>query len=101
MLGHLPVIGSAHDLANSFDHMAEATGPAHRLAAGKLASIGVDGEFSLVSCIHRVEEWANLALLADSGVFEAHGLKNRVSIVKFSELNVLGAVTRHFQCFSC
>jgi len=101
VLGHLPFIGSAHNLADTFNHVAEATGTTHRLATGKLAAIGVYREFTSICRIHRIEKGTNLALVTYSGIFEAHGLKDSVSIVKFCEFNVLSAVPRHFQSSTC
>ena len=53
----------AHDLAGRLNHVSETARPAHRLAAGDLAAVGIDGEAPFVSRIHRIKEGANFPFL--------------------------------------
>ena len=63
-----------------------------RAARPIAAPVGIYRECTLIGCVYFVEEGSDLALFTESGIFEAHGLKDGVSIIEFSELNVLGAV---------
>ena len=100
MLGHLALVRPAHYLADALNDMAKAAGAAHRLPARKLPAVGIDREIALVSGVHRVEKGTYLTFLAEPGVFEAHGLKDGVSIVEFGELDVFGPVPGHFEGFA-
>ena len=93
MLGHLPLVTPSHQLADGLDDVPETSATTHRLSGGKLAAVGVDGEAPLVRRIHRFKEGADFPLSAEARIFEAHGLKDRVSIIEFGELNILGAVS--------
>ncbi len=96
MLGYLPLVTPAHQLTDGLTNVPKASASAHRLAAGKLAAFGIDGEAPFVRCVHRVKEGTDFSLSAEARVFEAHGLEDRVSIIEFGELNILGAISRHF-----
>ncbi len=97
MLGDLAFSGLAHDLAGRLNYMSETAAPAHWLAGRKLAAIGVDGESPLVGGIHGIVERADFPLLAESRIFEAHGLEDGVSVVDFGELDVLWSTPCHFK----
>ncbi len=95
--GHLPFTGLAHDLASRLHYVPEATGVAYRLAARELPAVGIDGKGPLVGGVGVPVEVADLTLLADSRIFEAHGREDGVSVVEFGELHLPGAVARHLQ----
>src|ERR671931_113005 len=97
VLGNLALSSPAHDLAGRLNHVSETTRPAHRLATGDLAAVGIDGETPLVGRIHRIKEGANLSLLAESSIFEAHGREDGISIIDFGELDVLGPIPCHLK----
>src|SRR5262245_31101450 len=97
VLGNLALSSPAHDLASCLNHVSETTRPTHRLATGDLATVGIDREAPFVGGIHRIEEGANLSLLAESSIFEAHGREDGISIVDFGELDVLGAIPCHLK----
>src|SRR5262245_24013054 len=73
VLGNLALSSPAHDLADRLNHMSETTRTTHGLATRDLATIGIDGEAAFIGRIHRIKEGANFSLLAESGIFEAHG----------------------------
>src|SRR5262249_52878195 len=95
VLGDLTLPGAAHNLAHRLDHVSETTSPAHRLAAGYLATVSIDGEAAFVGRIDGIKERANLTLLAETGIFEAHGREDGISIVEFSKLHILWPIARH------
>ena len=97
VLGNLALSSPAHDLAGCLNHVPKTTRPTHRLATRDLATVGIDGEAPLVGRIDRIEEGANFSLLAESGIFEAHGREDGISIVDFGELDVLGSVPCHLE----
>jgi len=97
VLGNLALSSPAHDLAGRLNHMSKTASPTHRLAAGDLAAVGIDREAPFVGRIHRIEEGANLSLLAESSIFEAHGREDGISIVDFGKLDVLGSVPCHLK----
>src|SRR5262249_10848627 len=88
----LALSSPAHDLAGCLNHVSETTRPTHRLATGDLAAVSIDREAPFVGRIHRIKEGANLSLLAESGIFEAHGREDGISVVDLGELDVLGPI---------
>src|SRR5215510_11548517 len=97
MLGNLALSSPAPDLAGGLNHVSKTACPAHRLATRDLAAVGIDGKAPFVGRIYRIEEGANFALLAESGIFEAHGREDGISIVDFGELDVLGPIPCHLK----
>ena len=97
MLGNLALSSPAHNLAGRLNDVSETTGPAHRLATGDLAAVGIDREAPFVSRIHSIKEGANFPLLAESSIFEAHGREDGISIVDFGKLDVLGPIPCHLK----
>ena len=95
VLGNLTLPGPSHHLTNSLDDVSESSGPAHGLSGGKLSAIGVYGKLALVGCVHGIIKGANLALFAESSIFEADGREDGVSIVELGKLYVSRPVTRH------
>ena len=63
--------------------------------AGDLATIGIDGEASLVGGIDRIIEGADLTFLTESRIFEAHGREDGISVIELGELNILRPITSH------
>lgn len=86
----------AHDLAHAFNHMAKATSQT-RLTAGELTAIGVNRETTFVRCIGGFVKRTDLTFFHKSGIFEAHGREDSISIVKFSELHIFRTVPRHLK----
>src|SRR5262245_34925034 len=97
MFGNLALSSPAHDLAGRLNHVSKTTRPTHRLATGDLATISIDGEASFVGRIHRIKEGTNFSLLAESGIFEAHGREDGISIVDFGKLDVLRPIPCHLK----
>ena len=97
VLGNLALSSPAHDLAGRLNHVSETTRPAHRLATGDLAAVGIDREAPFVGRIYSIEEGTNFSLLAESGIFEAHGREDGISIVDFGELDVLSPIPGHLK----
>src|SRR5262249_44502587 len=95
VLGDLALPGPAHNLAGRLDHVSETPGPAHRLATRYLAAVSVHGEAALVGRIDGIKKRANLALLAEASIFEAHGREDGISIVEFGELYILWPIAGH------
>src|SRR5215813_11591386 len=93
VLGNLALSSPAHDLAGCLNDVPETTRPAHRLATGDLAAVGIDGEAAFVGRIHRIKEGTDFSLLAESSIFEAHGREDGISIVDFSKLDVLRPIS--------
>src|SRR5690242_5453848 len=85
---HLSIAGFTHDLAGGLHAVAEAARVAARLAARQLAAVGVDRKGSLDGGVGGLIEVPDLALLANTRVFEAHGHENGVSVIEFQELHV-------------
>ena len=81
-MGNLAGLGATHYLSYGLDNVPKSAGPAHRLPSGKLSAVGVDGEATLVGGVHFIKEGTNFALFAEPGIFEAHGLKDGVSIIE-------------------
>ena len=100
VLSNLALSSPAHDLAGRLNHVSKTARPTHRLATRDLATVGIDGEAPFVGRIHRIEEGANFALLAESSIFEAHGREDGISIVDFGKLDVLGPIPRHLEGFT-
>lgn len=97
---NLALTGPSHDLAHAFDDVPE---PAcqTRLPAGKLAAIGVDGKTSLIGGISGFIKRTDLTLLDKTRIFEAHGREDGVSIIEFSELDILGPIAGHLKGSGC
>src|SRR5262249_51691286 len=95
VLGDLTLSGATHNLARRLNHVSETTRPAHRLAARYLAAVSVHGEAAFVGRIDGIKERANLALLTEASIFEAHGREDGVSIVEFGKLDILWPIARH------
>src|SRR6266446_6163954 len=97
VLGNLALSSPAHDLAGRLNHVSETTRPTDRLATGDLAAVSIDREAPFVGRIHRIKEGADLSLLAESSIFEAHGREDGISIVDFGELDVLWSIPCHLK----
>src|SRR5262249_54753170 len=97
VLGNLALSSPAHDLAGRLDHVSKTTCPTHWLATGNLATISIDREASFVGRIHRIKEGTDLSLLAESGIFEAHGREDGISIVDFGKLDVPWPIPCHLK----
>src|SRR4030095_8089469 len=97
VLGNLALSSSAHDLAGRLNHVSKNTRPNHWLANRDLAAVGIDREAPFVGRIHRIKEGANVSLLAESSIFEAHGREDGITIVDFGELDVLGPIPCHLK----
>ena len=97
VLGDLALSSPAHDLADRLNYVSETASPTHRLAAGDLATVSIDGEAPFVGRIDSIEEGADFSLLAESSIFEAHGREDGVSIVDFGELDILGPIPCHLK----
>jgi len=98
--GHLTIFSPPHHLARSLDDVPEPARPANRLTGGKLPSVCVNRERSFIGCVHGLIKGANLALFAESGIFEADGREDGVSIVELGKLDVSRAVTCHLVSFA-
>ncbi len=97
MFGNLAFPSTSHDLPYSLDNVTEAPCTTHGLPSGELSAVSVYGKRTFICGVRGVEEVPDITLLAEAGVFEAHGLENRVSVVELGKLHVLGAVARHLE----
>jgi hypothetical protein len=97
VLGDLPLPCPPHDLTGRFDDVPKATGAADRLSGRYLTAIGIDRETAFVGGINRIVKGSDLTFFAKTGIFEAHGREDGISIVHFGELHVLRSVAGHLE----
>jgi len=97
VLGDLPLPCPPHDLTGRFDDMPKSTGAANRLPGRYLTTISVNRKTTFVSGVNRIVKGSNLTFFAKTGIFEAHGREDGVSIIHFGELYILRPIARHLK----
>lgn len=97
VLGDLALPCPPHDLAGRFDDMPKSTGAANRLPGGYLTAIGIDWKTAFVGGVNRIVKGSDLTFFAKTGIFEAHGREDGISIVHFGELHVLRSIAGHLK----
>jgi hypothetical protein len=97
VLRDLPLPGPPHDLTGRFDDVPKATGAADRLSGGYLAAIGIDRKTAFIGGVDRIVKGSDLTFFAKTGIFEAHGREDGISIVHFGKLYILRPVTGHLE----
>ncbi len=97
MLGDLPLPSATHQLTHPFYDVSEAASTTHGLAGGYLTAVSIDRKAPVIRGINRVIERTDFTLLAESGIFEAHGREDGISIIHFGELHLLRSIAGHLK----
>lgn len=97
VLGDLPLPGPSHDLTGRFNDMPKPTGATNRLTGRYLTAIGVNGKTAFVGGVNRIVKGSDLTFFAKTGIFEAHGREDGISIIHFGELHILRPIAGHLK----
>lgn len=97
VLGDLPLPCPSHDLTGRFNDMPKATGTANRLPGRYLTAIGINRKTTFVGGVNRIVKGPDLTFFAKTGIFEAHGREDGISIIHFGELHILRPIAGHLK----
>ena len=97
VLGDLALPCPSHDLTGRFNDMPKTTGATNRLPGRYLTAIGINRKTAFVGGVNRIVKWTNLTLFAKTGIFEAHGREDGISIIHFGELHIFRPIGGHLK----
>ena len=86
-----------HDLTGRFNNVSKATSATNWLPGRYLTAIGINRKTAFVGSVNRIVKWTYLTFFAKTGIFEAHGREDGISIIHFGKLHILRPIVSHLK----